>query len=288
MAPQKTKRQRRRERARVGAESPAPETGADEAPERTSRRPAAQARADSGRERTAVGASRTPVSGDDQEALWSRRDNLVLAGLMLVFQIVVSVLLWFGASNVPLTDWILVLPYQGFGPVVIMALAFVAMPLARRITGRRRMKLFETASFGAMAAIFVYLLYVAGAYAGNAAGVQLATVTGPGGGSAAVPTPLPSGATSRPQTAAASPAASGSPGASASPGASGSGANAENVALTPFGMSELALAEVLGLVATAWFFPRIYAAMLAPRRRDRPRPGDSGKGGGAAGKGGRR
>jgi hypothetical protein len=189
---------------------------------------------------------------------WARRSYAILVACIAAAELVVGAAAYFTlASPKPIFGvYLLALSYN---PLVVLAAALVAAPIAKFITKESRsMRFMESAMAGIIQyfvwlALFVALTYVIGGF-GSASTPKSGSPTA---------TPLP--------TTSASPAATASP----SPSSSSSTANAAStptIVATPVVVAGLAVIDVLSYVATFYIYPPLYRRMRIKPAPRTPRP----------------
>jgi hypothetical protein len=206
--------------------------------------------------RAAVRAT-TPATTTLDTTEWSRRSLYVLVALMAVTEVLVSVLVFtFSKVNGSLGIYLL-----GLSPYALLASAFIAMPVAKRITLESRyLRVVETA----MVAVFIFFLwyfFLAGAGSilestGNVVQTKTSQVT-----------PCPSTATSC-TTPAPSPSPSSGPSASAS--ASASATSTLPVEATGTTFTVLGVVDILPFVLTPLIFYPVYRRLRFRGRMGAP------------------
>ena len=184
---------------------------------------------------------------------WANRSYAILIIALAVAEVLVGSLAFFTLANPKPTFGLYVLGVS-YTPLVPVAAALVAAPIAKFISKEARpMRFMESAMAGIMQyfvwlALFVALTYVIGGFA-----------TTPASKNSPSSTPLPTSQASPAATAAASP----------SPTASGSTtATTANTIATPQAVLGLLVIDVLSFVATFYLYPRLYRFM---QRRPPPR-----------------
>lgn len=198
---------------------------------------------------------------DEPFVPWAKRSYAILVACIAAAELVVGAGAYFTlASPKPVFGvYLLALSYN---PLVVLAAALVAAPIARFITKESRSLRFMESAMAGIIQYFVWLvLFVALTYVIGGFGSTSAAKSGSPSSTA---TPLP--------TTSASPATT----AAASPSPSSSTANAGStptIVATPVVVAGLAVIDVLSFVATFYIYPPLYRRMRikpAPRRTPRP------------------
>jgi hypothetical protein len=199
---------------------------------------------------------------------WSKRSYAILVACIAGAELVVGAAAYFTlASPKPVFGvYLLALSYN---PLVVLAAALVAAPIAKLITRESRsLRFMESAMAGVMQyfiwlALFVALTFVIGGFG--------ATPTTKGSPSSTA-SPLP--------TTPASPAASAA--ATASPSSSTANAGSTpTIVTTPVVVAGLAVIDVLSFIATFYIYPPLYRRMRmrppprGPRPQKQPTPKDA-------------
>jgi hypothetical protein len=243
--PRRKPRQRRRNPNVVKAPQQPPEDGQD-----------AQAPAPTPPQRSARAAVRgsTPAPAALDTSEWSRRSLWVMVALMVVAEALVNLLVYvFSKNTAPLGLYMVVL-----NPYALLAAAYLAMPIAKRITGEARyLRIVETA----LVSIFVFFIW----YFFLAAAGSLLVSTGNTTHAPAHATPLPNTTAAPTPTPAATP--SPSPSASATPSPS----NPATLPVEPTATSYavLVVVDLIPFAVTPLIFYPVYRRF---RVRPRPRP----------------
>jgi hypothetical protein len=206
---------------------------------------------------------------DEPFVPWAKRSYAILVACIAATELVVG-----GAAFFTLTAprpafgvYLLALSYN---PLVVLAAALVAAPIAKFITKESRsLRFMESAMAGIIQyfvwlALFVVLTFAIGGFGSSSNGST--------GSPSSTASPLP--------TTPASPAAT----AAASPSPSSSTANAGStptIVATPVLVAGLAVIDVLSFVATFYIYPPLYKRMRikppprAPRPPKEPNPKDA-------------
>jgi hypothetical protein len=190
---------------------------------------------------------------------WAKRSYAILVACIAAAELVVGAGAYFTlASPKPIFGvYLLALSYN---PLVVLAAALVAAPIAKFITKESRTLRFMESAMAGIIQYFVWLvLFVALTYVIGGFGSTSTTKSG-----SPTATPLP--------TTSASPAAT----ASAAPSPSSSTANSAStptIVATPVVVAGLGVIDVLSYVATFYIYPPLYRRMRIkpPPRTPRPR-----------------
>jgi hypothetical protein len=197
---------------------------------------------------------------------WSKRSYAILVACIAAAELVVGAVAYFTLANTPKAprpEFGLYLLGLSYNPLVVLAAAVVAAPIAKLITKETRSLRFMESVMAGIIQYFVWLaLFVALAY-----------LTGGLGSSSTPRSGSPSGAATPLATTPASPAATAAP--TPSPAAS-SNANSSSVPAvvgTPEVVAGLAIIDVLSFVATFYIYPPLYRRMrIKPPPPRGPRP----------------
>jgi hypothetical protein len=206
---------------------------------------------------------------DEPFVPWAKRSYAILIACIAAAELVVGAAAYFTLTS-PKPVFGVYLLALSYNPLVVLAAALVAAPIAKFITKESRsLRFMESAMAGVMQyfiwlALFVALTFVIGGFGST-------STTGKGSPSSTA-SPLP--------TTPASPAAS----AAASPSPSSSTANAGStptIVTTPVVVAGLAVIDVLSFVATFYIYPPLYRRMRikppprGPRPQKNPTPKDA-------------
>jgi hypothetical protein len=197
---------------------------------------------------------------------WSKRSYAVFVACIAGAELVVGAAAFFTLTNTPKSprpEFGLYLLGLSYNPLVVLAAALVAAPIAKLITKETRsLRFMESVMAGIIQyfvwlALFVALTFVIGGFG--------ATSTPGSGSPSSTATPLPTTPASPAATAAASP----SPAASSN----ANSASTPTVVATPVAIAGLAIIDVLSFVATFYIYPPLYRRMrIKPPPPRGPRP----------------
>jgi hypothetical protein len=206
---------------------------------------------------------------------WRRQDLLLLSALTGGVLVVVAALFLFSAPGArSVAGFLSLLVLIPAAPLAILFLGvsvFIAMPIAHRITKRRRLKFFEVLAYSAVIA-FLCALTSYGAFAlvgGSATVVGGGAAPTPGPGAISTPLPVVTASPSAHASASASAAASARPSASATASPSGGSSGTGTVELPAKTIAALGAAEILSFAAAAWVYPPV-GRMLRGKPRGEP------------------
>jgi hypothetical protein len=216
---------------------------------------------------------------DEPFVPWAKRSYAILIVFLALAELIVGAAAYFTLTNTaadPRPDFGLYLLGLSYNPLIVLASALVAAPIAKLVARETRsLRFMESVMVGIIQyfiwlALFVALTFVVGGFGSNSPATT-------NGAPSATATPLP--------TSSASPAAS----ASATPSPSSSSAAAAstaNVVSTPVAITGLAIIDILSFVGTFYIYPPLYRRMRikpppprAPRPPKEPKPAEpAGKG----------
>jgi hypothetical protein len=211
---------------------------------------------------------------DEPFVPWAKRSYAILIICLALAELIVGAVAYFTLTNTPTDprpDFGLYLLGLSYNPLIVLASALVAAPVAKLIARETRsLRFMESVMAGIMQyfiwlALFVALTFVVGGFGSNSP----AATNG---------TPAPT-ATALP-TSSASPAASASASPSSSSSASSSAASSATVVATPVAIAGLAVIDVLSFVLTFYIYPPLYRRMRikppprAPRPPKEPKPAE--------------
>jgi hypothetical protein len=192
---------------------------------------------------------------DEPFVPWAKRSYAILVLVLAAAELAVGSLAYFTLPQ-PLPAFGLYVLGVSYNPLVPVAAALVAAPVAKLITRESRsLRFMESVMAGIMQyfvwlALFVALTYVIGGFQSSSS---------PSNGSpSSTSTPLPTSQASPAATTAASPSAS----------ASSSTATTSSTIATPSAVIGLLVIDLLSFVATFYLYPPLYRLM---RRRPPPR-----------------
>ncbi|MGA7987024.1 MAG: hypothetical protein WCB51_01340 [Candidatus Dormiibacterota bacterium] len=203
---------------------------------------------------------------DEPFVPWAKRSYAILIICLALVEVIVGAVAYFTLTDTPKNprpDFGLYLLGLSYNPLIVLAAALVAAPIAKLIARETRaLRFMESVMAGIMQyfiwlVLFVALTFVVGGFGANSP----ATTNG---------TPAPT-ATALP-TSAASPAASASASPSSSSSSSSAGSTAAGVA-TPVAIAGLAVIDILSFVLTFDIYPPLYRRMrIKPPPPRAPRP----------------
>ncbi len=215
---------------------------------------------------------------DEPFVPWAKRSYAILIICLALAELIVGAVAYFTLTNTPADprpDFGLYLLGLSYNPLIVLASALVAAPVAKLIARETRaLRFMESVMAGIMQyfiwlALFVALTFLVGGFGANSP----ATTNG---------TPAPT-ATALP-TSSASPAASAAPSPSSS-SSSSQPASSATVVATPVAIAGLAVIDVLSFVLTFYIYPPLYKRMRikpppprAPRPPKEPKPEPTAKG----------
>lgn len=216
---------------------------------------------------------------DEPYVPWAKRSYAILVACIAGGELVVGAAAFF-TLTAPRPDFGLYLLGLSYNPLIVLAAALVAAPIAKFITKESRaLRFMESIMAGIFQyfiwlALFVALTFVVGGFGSSSPAATNGTPS-------ATATPLPTSSTSPAPSAAASP----SPSSSAS-----SAASTATVVATPVAIAGLAIIDVLSFVGTFYLYPPLYRRMRlkpppprGPRPPKEPKPVPDAKGAAASG-----
>jgi hypothetical protein len=203
---------------------------------------------------------------DEPFVPWAKRSYAILVACIAVAELIVGAVAYFTLSNTPSSprpDFGLYLLGLSYNPLIVLASALVAAPVAKFIAKESRALRFMESIMAGIFQYFIWLaLFVALTFVVGGFGSSSPAATN--GSPSATATPLPTSSTSPAPSAAAS--------ASASPSAS-SAASTATVVATPIAIAGLAIIDVLSFVGTFYLYPPLYRRMrIKPPPPRAPRP----------------
>jgi hypothetical protein len=197
---------------------------------------------------------------------WSKRSYAIFVACIAGAELVVGAAAYFTLANTtksPRPEFGLYLLGLSYNPLVVLAAALVAAPIAKLITKETRSLRFMESVMAGIIQYFVWLaLFVALTYAIGGFG---ATSTQGSGSPSSTATPL--------ATTPASPAATAAPTPSPTASSNANSASTPTVVATPVAVAGLAIIDVLSFVATFYIYPPLYRRMrIKPPPPRGPRP----------------
>ncbi|MEA2637071.1 MAG: hypothetical protein QOE18_128 [Chloroflexota bacterium] len=184
---------------------------------------------------------------------WSKRSYAIFVACIAGAELVVGAAAYFTLSNTPALprpEFGLYLLGLSYNPLVVLAAALVAAPIAKLITRETRSLRFMESVMAGIIQYFVWLaLFVVLTYAIGGFG---STSTAGSGSPSSTATPLATTPASPAATAAASPSPSASSTANSSTPA---------IVATPIAVAGLAIIDVISFVATFYIYPPLYRRM---------------------------
>ncbi|HVC04052.1 MAG TPA: hypothetical protein VND88_05200 [Candidatus Acidoferrales bacterium] len=211
---------------------------------------------------------------DEPFVPWAKRSYAILVGCLAATELVVGAAAYF-TLTAPRPDFGLYLLGLSYNPLIVLAAALVAAPIAKIIAKETRALRFMESIMAGIFQYFIWLvLFIALTFVVGGFGASSPATTN--GTPSATATPLPTSSTSPAPSAAASP----SPSSSTSSGSSGS-----TVVATPVAIAGLAIIDVLSFIGTFYLYPPLYRRMRikpppprAPRSPKEPKPASDAKG----------
>jgi hypothetical protein len=197
---------------------------------------------------------------------WSKRSYAIFVACIAGAELVVGAAAYFTLANTPKAprpEFGLYLLGLSYNPLVVLAAALVAAPIAKLITKETRSLRFMESVMAGIIQYFVWLaLFVALTYAIGGFG---ATSTPKAGSPSGTATPL--------ATTPASPAATAAPTPSPTASSTANSSSVPAVVATPVAVAGLAIIDVLSFVATFYIYPPLYRRMrIRPPPPRGPRP----------------
>jgi hypothetical protein len=216
---------------------------------------------------------------DEPFVPWAKRSYAILVACIAVAELIVGAAAFFTLTS-PRPDFGLYLLGLSYNPLIVLAAALVAAPIAKFITKETRALRFMESIMAGIFQYFIWLaLFVALTFLVGGFGSSSPAATN--GTPSATATPLPTSGASPAPSSAASP----SPSSSAS-----SAASTATVVATPVAIAGLAVIDVLSFVGTFYLYPPLYRRMRikpppprGPRPPKEPRPAPDAKGATASG-----
>lgn len=211
---------------------------------------------------------------DEPYVPWAKRSYAILVACIAGAELIVGAAAFF-TLTAPRPDFGLYLLGLSYNPLIVLAAALVAAPIAKFITKESRALRFMESIMAGIFQYFIWLaLFVALTFLVGGFGSSSPAATN--GTPSATATPLPTSSTSPAPSAAASP----SPSSSAS-----SAASTATVVATPVAIAGLAIIDVLSFVGTFYLYPPLYRRMRikpppprGPRPPKEPKPAPEPKG----------
>ncbi len=211
---------------------------------------------------------------DEPFVPWAKRSYAILVACIALAELVIGAAAFFTLTS-PRPDFGLYLLGLSYNPLIVLAAALVAAPIAKFITKETRALRFMESIMAGIFQYFIWLaLFVALTFLVGGFGSSSPAATN--GTPSATATPLPTSGASPAPSSAASP----SPSSSAS-----SAASTTNVVATPVAIAGLAIIDVLSFVGTFYLYPPLYKRMRikpppprGPRPPKEPKPAPDAKG----------
>jgi hypothetical protein len=202
---------------------------------------------------------------------WAKRSYAIFVACIAGAELVVGAAAYFTLINTPKSprpEFGLYLLGLNYNPLVVLAAALVAAPIAKLITRETRSLRFMESVMAGIIQYFVWLaLFVA-----------LAFLTGGLGSKSTAGSGSPSSTATPLATTPASPAATAAPSPSPSASSASNSASVPAVVGTPVVVAGLAIIDVLSFVATFYIYPPLYRRMrikpLPPRTPRTPKGTD--------------
>jgi septal ring-binding cell division protein DamX len=205
---------------------------------------------------------------DEPYVPWAKRSYAILIVCLALAEFIVGAVAYFTLSSTakdPRPDFGLYLLGLSYNPLIVLASALVAAPIAKFIARETRsLRFMESVMVGILQyfiwlALFVALTFVVGGFGANSPAAT-------NGAPSATATPLPTSSASPAASASASPSSSASSSASAA-------ANTGTVVATPVAIAGLAIIDILSFVGTFYIYPPLYKRMrIKPPPPRGPRP----------------
>jgi hypothetical protein len=216
---------------------------------------------------------------DEPFVPWAKRSYALLIICIALAELIVGSAAYFTLTNTaadPRPDFGLYLLGLSYNPLIVLASALVAAPVAKLIARETRaLRFMESVMAGIMQyfiwlALFVALTFLVGGFGANSPATT-------NGAPSATATPLPTSSGSPAASAAASPSPSSSSSSQAASGAT--------VVATPVAIAGLAVIDLLSFVLTFYIYPPLYRRMRikpppprGPRPPKQPKPEPAAKG----------
>ena len=195
---------------------------------------------------------------DEPFVPWAKRSYAILVACIAGAELIVGAAAFFTLSA-PRPDFGLYLLGLSYNPLIVLAAALVAAPIAKFITKETRaLRFMESIMAGIFQyfiwlALFVALTFVVGGFGSSSPATTNGTPS-------ATATPLPTSSTSPAASAVASPSPS-------------SAASTATVVSTPVAVTGLAIIDVLSFIGTFYLYPPLYRRMrIKPPPPRGPRP----------------
>src|SRR3984957_72422 len=187
---------------------------------------------------------------DEPFVPWAKRSYAILVACIALAELIVGAAAFF-TLTAPRPDFGLYLLGLSYNPLIVLAAALVAAPIAKFITKETRSLRFMESIMAGIFQYFIWLaLFVALTFLVGGFGSSSPAATN--GTPSATATPLPTSGASPAPSSAASP----SPSSSAA-----SAASTATVVATPVAIAGLAIIDVLSFVGTFYLYPPLYRRM---------------------------